>query len=112
MEGDKAARKKLQALNKKHGAKHQAAQREWLAKKIPALKKARQHMDFPDYNRLLDQILKELDRAYDEGYDAAPRGGGSSGGSGRDDTWSGVPAGSFIVTPYSGPPAPGPSGLS
>jgi hypothetical protein len=114
LSGDKSARKQLQELHQKREASDRKERRAALLKRLPILSKVEIALaDGSDlFDRLCDKLLEELDVAVRHGYDRAPRSAPSGGSSGRGDTWDGVPAGSFIVTPYSGPPAPGPSGLS
>lgn len=85
-------------------------ERIWLSdKQIPLLKKLWKKIWVPNnvsnasYYELLDTILKELDRAYDEGYAAASSrnvGSSNSGYSMRAE--QGISEGSFIITPYLG----------
>lgn len=110
--GDKAAVKKIREFNLKIEREGRRTAQAHVVKRLPVLKQVKERLDAKLYGKLLDALVKELESAFDDGYDQAPRGSSVSGHSSRGDAWESVPAGSFIVSPYMGPPAPGPSGLS
>ena len=103
LDGDKKAEKKLKSNNDKRDRELRQLTYEWLAKKVPALEAAKNVLNEATYKKLLDQILEEIDTSYDDGYSDKPSGGGSNGGyNSRADMGDHIPAGSFIVTPYTG----------
>jgi hypothetical protein len=102
----KLALKKLRERNCERNVKQLEATRKWLVKKIPTLKLVGRVLDDlaggnEAYDKLLTQILEQMDASYDEGYSDAP-GGAPSHSGGPDRAYMGEPSQHYVLVPASG----------